>query len=169
MAYVRKVRTGSGAIAVQVVRKVRGRREILAHIGSAHTDAELGILLEKARALAIGDQGDFGFEVPVRTESVTAIADGGSAGLFPGPATPKTAPAGPGRTVATSSQLLHEALATVYDGLGFGALADTVFRDLVIARIVEPTSKLDALRVLADLGLEPVIQHDSASPAGGYR
>ena len=29
MAYVRKVRTGSGAVAVQVVAKLRGRREIL--------------------------------------------------------------------------------------------------------------------------------------------
>ena len=27
-----------------------------------------------------------------------------------------------------------------------------MFRDLVIARIVEPTSKIDALRVLTDLG-----------------
>ena len=39
-------------------------------------------------------------------------------------------------------------LAAVYDWLGFDALADPVFRDLVIARIVEPTSKLDSLRVL---------------------
>ena len=45
MAYVRKVRTASGAVAVQVVHKHRGEREILAHVGSAHTDAELGILL----------------------------------------------------------------------------------------------------------------------------
>ena len=46
MAYVRKVRTASGAVAVQVVAKSRGRREIVAHVGSAHTDAELGVLLE---------------------------------------------------------------------------------------------------------------------------
>ncbi len=43
-------------------------------------------------------------------------------------------------------------LAHVYDWLGFDAVGDAVFRDLVIARIVEPTSKIDALRVLADLG-----------------
>lgn len=94
MAYVRKVRTGSGAIAVQVVRKVRGRREILAHVGSAHTDAELGILLEKGRALAIGSQQDFGFEVSARTASVADVAESGPVGLFPGPAKPKTDPVG---------------------------------------------------------------------------
>ena len=43
-----------------------------------------------------------------------------------------------------------------YDWLGFGEVGDDVFRDLVIARIVEPTSKIDALRVLADLGATPV-------------
>ena len=44
----------------------------------------------------------------------------------------------------------------VYDWLGFDVVADAVFRDLVIARIVEPTSKLDAARVLADLGADTV-------------
>ena len=49
MAYVRKVRTASGAVAVQVVRKDRWPRRSWSHVGSAHTDAELGILLERAR------------------------------------------------------------------------------------------------------------------------
>jgi hypothetical protein len=31
-----------------------------------------------------------------------------------------------------------------------------VFRDLVLARIIEPTSKVDWLRVLAETGLESV-------------
>ena len=156
MAYVRKVRTASGAVAVQVVRKHRGHREILAHVGSAHTDAELGILLEKARVMALGDQEVLGFEVPVRTESVADVADGNTPTLFAPAAKTKTVPAGPGRTTATSSRLLYEAIGTVYHGLGFDALGDEVFRDLVIARIVEPTSKADAARVLKDLGADTV-------------
>ena len=43
-------------------------------------------------------------------------------------------------------------LAGVYADLGFDALGDEVFRDLVIARVVEPTSLLDADRVLAEMG-----------------
>jgi hypothetical protein len=31
-----------------------------------------------------------------------------------------------------------------------------VFRDLVLARIIKPTSKADSLRVLAETGIEPV-------------
>ena len=156
MAYVRRVRSASGAVAVQVVAKQRGRREIVAHVGSAHTDAELGILLEKARAIAVGDQGQLEFEVPARTESVQEVANGSPATLFGPPAKPKGLPVGPGRTAATSSWLLYEAIGTTYDGLGFHAVGDEVFRDLVIARIVEPTSKLDSLRVLNDLGANTV-------------
>ena len=63
MAYVRKVRTNSGAVAVQVARKDAGRVVILAHLGSAHTDAELGILLEQAKAIVIGGQVALDFDL----------------------------------------------------------------------------------------------------------
>ena len=44
MAYVRTVRTSSGAVAVQVVWKSsRGSRDI-EHLGSAHTDAKVELL-----------------------------------------------------------------------------------------------------------------------------
>jgi hypothetical protein len=54
--------------------------------------------------------------------------------------------------VSTDSRLLFEALAGVFTALGFDALGDQVFSDLVIARVVEPTSLLDIGRVLTDLG-----------------
>jgi hypothetical protein len=47
--FVRKVRTASGAVAVQVMRKAGGCDVLVEHVGSAHTDAELGVLLEQAR------------------------------------------------------------------------------------------------------------------------
>jgi hypothetical protein len=45
-----------------------------------------------------------------------------------------------------------------YDVLGLGraACGDEVFRLLVLARIIEATSKLDAARVLEEAGLAPV-------------
>ncbi|CAG7641321.1 hypothetical protein SIM91_04445 [Rhodococcus opacus] len=48
-AYIRKVRTASGATAVQIAAKDRGRHKILEHVGSAHTDGELAALLQTAR------------------------------------------------------------------------------------------------------------------------
>src|SRR5690606_40248231 len=49
---------------------------------------------------------------------------------------------------------LWDALSDGNDALGFDAAAggDEVFRQLVLARIIEPTSKLDSLRVLAEAG-----------------
>jgi Transposase DDE domain len=156
VAYVRKVRTASGAVAVQVVRKHRGQRTILAHVGSAHTDARLGILLERARQIASQDQGALDIEVAARTQRVDEVADWRAGHLMPAAAGSKGVPAPPGRTSATCSRLLYDTLGTVYDGLGFGVVDNAVFRDLVIARLVEPTSKVDAARVLADLGADTV-------------
>jgi hypothetical protein len=52
---------------------------------------------------------------------------------------------------------LWDALCRAYDALGFDAAAggDQVFRALVLARVIEPTSKLDSLRVLASPGIDP--------------
>ena len=176
MAYVRKVRTNSGAVAVQVARKDAGRVVILAHLGSAHTDAELGILLEQAKAIVIGGQVALDFGVAARAQSMTDVADFRERALIgaqPGPAVAGAVVA-PGRTTGTSSRLLYDLLGHVYDWLGFDALGDAVFRDLVIARIVEPTSKLDASRVLADLGArlfsyKTIDRHVRAIHASGHR
>jgi hypothetical protein len=57
----------------------------------------------------------------------------------------------------TSSRAAHlwEVLCRAYDVLGFDEAADTdeVFRQLVLARISEPTSKVDSLRVLDETGV----------------
>jgi hypothetical protein len=148
------VRTASGATAVQIAEYDGGRRRIVAHVGSAHTGAELGILLDRAREmLADPAQGSFDLGIEpvaprarlVTREAVPALFDVEPPGETP-------AATGPPRVVATDSRLLFQALDGVYGDLGFGALDDEVFRDLVLARVVEPTSILDTGRVLADLG-----------------
>ena len=159
---------------MQVVRKHRGQRTILAHVGSAHTDAQLGILLEQARRIATQDQGVLDIEVGARTESVDGIADWRSGTLTVSPGVPKGTPAPAGRTAATHSRLLYDVLGGVYDWLGFDTVEDAVFRDLVIARIVEPTSKSDAARVLSDLGADTVSyrtiqRHLAKVNTGNYR
>lgn len=62
--FVRKVRTASGTLAVQM--RKDGRRDVFVeHIGSAH-DAELGVLLRRARQVAAGDQDVLDLEVRPR-------------------------------------------------------------------------------------------------------
>jgi hypothetical protein len=65
--------------------------------------------------------------------------------------------AGSGPLEIVSSRMGHlwDALCRAYDTLGFAAATghDDVFRHLVLARIIEPTSKPDALRVLDEVGI----------------
>ncbi len=74
--FVRKVRTASGAVAVQVVTR-RGRQvERVEHVGSAHTDAELALLLAAARERLYPGQGvlDLG-DLPVVPARMDEVAD----------------------------------------------------------------------------------------------
>jgi len=151
------VRTASGATAVQIAESVGGRRRIIAHVGSAHTEAELGLLMQRAREL-LEDPGqgelDLGVEpLAVKTSLMGAPEEGVLFTQDDAVGAPQTVAAP--RVVSTSSRVLYDALATVFSHLGFDALDDGVFRDLVIARIVEPTSILDTGRVLSDLGRRP--------------
>lgn len=137
MAFIRKVKTGSGATAVQIVRKSYGQIVSIKHLGSAHTDKELSILLSLAKdRLHAGQQA-----------------------LFPTPA--KALKVG---IKQTFSSLLFKVLKKQYDCLGFTGLNDEYFTYLSIARIVEPTSKLDSLRVLSDLGLRNLNENHGLKP-----
>ena len=132
MAYVRTVKTASEATAVQIVHaNRRGSREI-EHLGSAHSLGDVEVLKAAARQrLHVGqDTLDFGDGRPE------------------GEALPIT---------STQSKHLWDVLGLVYDRLGFdGACGgDKVLKALVLARLVEPTSKLATIRVLDELGINP--------------
>lgn len=166
MAFIRRVCTPSGATGVQIAEYVGDRRQrIVAYVGSARTEAELGVVMERARALLEeyehpGQDGfDLGDQSRVAVGLVGGVGDSGVLDLGSDEGrsvpVPVTKAKGSGRVVATASQVVFDVLAGVYDELGFGRLADPVFRDLVNARIVEPTSLLDVSRVLAQMGRDP--------------
>lgn len=125
MAFIRKVKTSSGAIAVQIAHKVYGRIVKIEHIGSAHSKEDLDTLLALAKNRMLGDQQSLFAETPtlkiILKQSI--------------------------------SRLLLEVLTEQYNHLGFNQLKDGLFTYLCIARIVEPTSKLDSIRVLSELGV----------------
>jgi hypothetical protein len=124
-------------------------------VGSARDEAELGLLVAEARDLLSADgQGelDLGLDLAGRVaRMVPAPADRLALFASDGPVRPRLAAAP--RVLRTCSGTLFDALAGVYDSCGFGAaVGDDVFRDLVVARVVEATSLSDADRVLAGLG-----------------
>lgn len=127
--FVRKVPTASGARAVQIVHK-QGRKVVgIEHIGSAHDEAQMAVLLEVARQRLHPGQEAFDLEKP---------SSGGA--MLGAPIT------------STRSRLLWETLTSAYTRLGFEELGDDAFRAMVLARIIEPTSKADSLRVLEEIG-----------------
>jgi hypothetical protein len=157
VAFVRRVRTASGATAVQIAEYSGGRQRIVKHLGSAHTEAELGMLLEQARELLTDPaQGmlALGVEPSPRVAALATVPTGQGVLDLTSAAAPDRRDE-LGRVVSTGSRLLFDTLAGVFTSLGFDVVGDAVFRDLVIARIVEPTSLLDVGRVLADLGHSP--------------
>jgi Transposase DDE domain len=133
VAYVRTVKTSSGATAVQVVWSWRKGSRSIEHLGSAHDEVELAALKAvAAERLAAG-----------QTELDLGIAGHLEPGTLP----------------ILSAQMTHlwQALCDGYRILGFESATegDNVFRDLVLARIIEPTSKIDAERVLGEVGVAP--------------
>jgi transposase len=127
MTYIRKIKTASGATAVQIVRKEKGEISALYHIGSAHNPEELSLLMELASKKLHDGQLD------LSKEDTNLLKVG---------------------IKRTFSAILIEQLRSQYRELGFDRLNDEVFELLCLARIVEPTSKIDSLRVLEDLGIE---------------
>src|SRR5699024_9920007 len=131
MVFVRKVPGRPGATKVQIAERRDGRDVVLEHVGTARNEAELATLLEKARAKIHPGQGELDLNLP---------SDG--------------RPSGTGVITGKRSALLWRVLETVYDRLGFDVLADEAFKQLVLARLIEPTSKADSLRVLDEVGVE---------------
>lgn len=155
MVWIRRVRTASGATAVQIAESVGGKRRIVRHVGSARDEVELGLLMAQARELLADDaQGQLDLGLLALPTVKMAMVPGPGGALFrsPGRVPPRRAVVAGPRVLGTSSAVLYDALAGVYRDLGFDGLGDSAFRDLVIARLVEPTSLVDVDRVLADLG-----------------
>jgi transposase len=123
------VPTASGARAVQIVHK-QGRQVVgIDHIGSAHDEIQLAVLMEAARQLLHPGQETFDF---------AAQGSGSVSGA---------------QVAGMHSQILWDVLTGAYERLGFAQIGDETFMRLVLARIIEPTSKADTVRVLEDIGV----------------
>lgn len=129
MAFIRRVKTKSGATAIQIAYKAYGKIVKLKHIGSAHTDKEISLLENLAKQY---------------------LPEASQVSLFPEIMPQET----PVLLRQSCSRLLYDSLSSLYEELGFDSLVDEDFRRLCIARLVEPTSKLDSIRVLAELGID---------------
>ena len=124
--FIRKVKTKSGATAVQIVYKNGRVVSKIDHIGSAHNNEDQALLVEIAKSKILGGQLSLFKEKQSESKIVA---------------------------VKSSAVFLYQTLSHCYANLGFQDLGDQVFQQLVVARLIEPTSKLDTRRVFSELGL----------------
>ena len=142
--FLRKVKTASGATAVQIAVKEGRRDKVIEHLGSAHTEAELAALMEIGRHRIAPDQ--LALDLTPTPPAVSGLLTA-------------SAPVGTDAVVESKrSGLLWDVLHGVYTRLGLrdATGGDRAFEQMVLARLIEPSSKAQVPRVLGDLGLESV-------------
>ena len=133
MVFVRKSPGRSGSTKVQIAERGDGRDVVIEHVGTARTGAELRVLMTQARRRLHEGQETLDLEI-------VGLEDEG-------------VPQRPGLITSKRSALLWQVLTQAYARLGFDAIDDEAFAQLVLARIIEPTSKADSVRVLNEIGV----------------
>ena len=130
---MRKSPGRSGAVKVQIAERRAGRDVVLEHVGTAHDDAELAALMAVARGKLYPGQDELVLDGidPYPTEARPGAVD----------------------ITSKSNAVLWQVLQAAYTDLGFDVVNDDAFEQLVLARLIEPTSKADSLRVLRELGI----------------
>ena len=128
---IRKVKTASGATAVQVVRNEGKKRAIIKHLGSAHSERECDLLLAEAESYA---------EAHRRQPNLFA---GISAPAIPAPQLDLSH----AKFVSVTHQFSRNVLLACARKCGLGGLPE-LYLDLALMRIIEPTSKMRTLELL---------------------
>lgn len=125
---IRIVPLKSGKHTVQVVSKRLGKLTVHKHLGTFVTNAEKQDLLEKAREY-------------IKSQT-------GQEELFAQPEYLQLK-----NVIITQSQplFLYRLLCRIYNHLGFNKCNDSLIRDLIVARIYQPSSKRETKEVLSDL------------------
>ncbi len=124
--HIRKVRTGSNNIAVQVIEYVNRKRVVAEHIGSAHNDDELKLLLDNASKW-----------IAEKTKQIS---------LFP-----EREPfisLDQLEYLGFQYTFLYDTLFKLQARLGYTSFGIKLLNDLITIRIIEPASKLRSLELL---------------------
>jgi len=124
--HIRKIRTGSNSIAVQVIKYEKRKRVVVKHIGSAHNKDEVIILSNNAAKW-----------ITKQTKQIF---------LFP--QEERFIPLDQCEYLGFQYTFLYETLHKLQARLGYTCFNNKLLNDLVTIRIIEPASKLRSLELL---------------------
>src|SRR6218665_3220535 len=119
--FVRKKKNKSGVISVQVIDKSSGVYKVIKTIGSSAVDAEVEKLIENARNWIKGYRRIQEIDFTDYRRQTDYVLDG---------------------IEAITIQGIELLLGRLFDEIGFNQIEDTLFRQLVLARLCYPASKL---------------------------
>jgi len=128
MIKVRVVKTASKSNAVQVIEYKNYRRKILKHIGSAKSESELLTLLNNAEEWAKSYISQLALFDDSKSDSLFHLEHCAFLGVY--------------------YRFLYETISTIQFQLGYTSLLHRLLHDLVVIRILEPTSKLRSLDLM---------------------
>ncbi len=117
---IRSIKTASGKHAIQVVSKRLGTVTVHKHIGTYATDFERLKLIAKAKDFIKEFSRQVSFDDYLSATPLSDIAVSENKPLF-----------------------TYQVLSRCYDKIGLGTFPDQVVKDLIIARIAHPSSKLE--------------------------
>lgn len=120
---IRKVRTASGATAIQIIQYKQGKRVVLQHVGSAHTDTEIGTLYKQAEKIRE--------ELCIQPSLFSETNDDSEQFISSDQL----------NLEAVTHRFSYEALRKCSQQCGLYFL-HSLYQDLALMRIIEPTSKL---------------------------
>lgn len=148
---VRTVKTSSGKHALQIVSKHKGKLTVHKHIGSYDDDTKKQALYDKARKYIQDKSGQINLLDYLSSVRFKDISITESRPLF-----------------------AYWLFSQIYDKIGFSSYPDEIIRDLVIARLYYPASKLETQEILADLfgrtySLKTIYRHLKKSTESGVK
>jgi len=148
---IRFVPTSSGKKSVQVVSKIHGKLTVHKHLGSYSTESERLLLVKKAKDFIHQSSGQISLLDLTDSPKLNDIEITNSQPLF-----------------------VYQFLGNIYDKLGLSNFSDPLVKDLVIARVFSPVSKLETLETLSDLfsrnhSLKTIYRHLKSSLEKGVK
>ena len=121
--FVRQKPNKSGVVSVQIIDKSSGKYEVYRTVGSSSDKHAISTLVSKAKLeiLEISKQSSLPFSQSQEADYINTLIENIESFSLVGP------------------ELL---LGKIFDEIGFNAIQDSLFRHLVITRLVYPVSKL---------------------------
>ena len=123
--FIRKRHNASGSTSIQIVHKLGSTLRVIKHVGTASSDEQINLLKAKAEKILM--------------QSTLSLFNAHTSSL---------------EDIHISRSILvgfQEVFGTIYDEIGYSALLeDPLLKDLVVARIAKPNSKLATFRWLKE-------------------